>query len=259
MNLVLIASLSAVCLFICMLIAFEVGRRIGIARFTKDSEGLAKGAGSAEAAVFALLGLLIAFTFSGAASRFEDRLHLITEEANSIGTAYLRLDLLPADTQPELKALFRQYVEVRATTYKNASDRTATNAKLDETSALQGEIWTKSLAATQRQDAPSQATMLLLPALNDMIDITTTRMMALHNHPPMVVFLLLGFLSLVSAMLVGYDTSTNKKRSWIHIIVFAGIMSLSVYVILDIEFPRFGLIQVAAADQVLIDLRQNMR
>ena len=60
-------------------------------------------------------------------------------------------------------------------------------------------------------------------------------------------------------MLVGYDTSTNEKRSWIHIIVFAGIMSLSVYVILDIEFPRFGLIQVAAADQVLIDLRQNMR
>jgi hypothetical protein len=259
MNFILIASLSAVCLFIGMLITFELGRRIGIARFKRDPEGLAKGAGSAEAAVFGLLGLIIAFTFSGAASRFEGRLHLITDEANNIGTAFLRLDLLPADAQPELRTLFREYVEVRATSYQNASDKAATKAKLDRTAALQKEIWSKSLVATQRPDAPSQATMLLLPALNQMIDITTTRMMALRTHPPMVIFMLLGFLSLVGALLVGYGTSTNKKRSWIHIVVFAGIMSLSTYVILDIEFPRRGLIKVETADQVLIELRQSMQ
>jgi hypothetical protein len=72
----------------------------------RDPEGLAKGAGAAEAAVFGLLGLFMAFTFSGAASRFENRVHMITEEANAIGTAYLRLTLLPSDAQPEMRELF---------------------------------------------------------------------------------------------------------------------------------------------------------
>ena len=101
--------------------------------------------------------------------------------------------------------------------------------------------------------------MLLVPALNEMIDITTTRLMATQNHPPAIVFLMLGALSLVGALLVGYDTSPNKDRTWLHTIVFAGMMSLAVYVIIDLEFPRLGLIRVDAADEVLIDLRKSMR
>ena len=259
MDIVLIAAVLAGGLFFGMLICSEVGRRVGISQSRRDAEGLPKGAGAAEAAVFALLGLLIAFTFSGAASRFEDRRHLITAEANAIGTAYLRIDLVPADAQPELRALFRRYLDVRTATYSNAKDQAATQARLAEAAALQGEIWTKALAASRRQDAPSQATMLLVPALNEMIDITTTRLMATQNHPPAIVFLMLGALSLVGALLVGYDTSPNKDRTWLHTIVFAGMMSLAVYVIIDLEFPRLGLIRVDAADEVLIDLRKSMR
>ncbi len=83
-------------LLLALLVAAEIGRRIGIARIARDPEGLPKGVGAVEGAVFALLGLLLAFSFSGAASRFEDRRHLITAETNAIGTAYLRIDLLPA-------------------------------------------------------------------------------------------------------------------------------------------------------------------
>ncbi len=259
MDLALIASLLTACLFFGMLIFSEVGRRIGIARLARDPEGLTKGAGAAEAAVFGLLGLLIAFTFSGAASRFEDRRHLIVAEANAIGTAYLRIDLLPADAQPEMRQLFRRYLDVRLATYQDAKDRTATKARLAEGAALQGDIWTKALTACQRPDAPAQAAMLLLPALNEMIDITTTRAMATQNHPPLVIFLLLGGLSLVGALLVGYGTSANKDRSWFHTVVFAAILSLTVYVIVDLEFPRLGLIRVDAADQVLIELRKSMQ
>jgi len=255
----LIASLSAAGLFFGMLICSEVGRRIGIAKLARDSEGLTKGAGAAEGAVFGLLGLLIAFTFSGAASRFEGRRHLVTDEANAIGTAYLRVDLLPADAQPEIKGLFRRYLDARSATYQNVDDRAATNAKLAEGAALQGEIWTKSLTASLRPGAPTQAAMLLLPALNEMIDITTTRVMAAQNHPPVVVFLLLCGLSLVGALLVGYGTATNQDRNWFHTVVFAAFLALTVYVILDIEFPRLGLIRVDAADQVLRDLRKSMQ
>jgi hypothetical protein len=257
MSYALIGLLLAAALFLCMLFFSEVGRHIGVARLARDPDGLDKGAGAAEAAVFGLMGLLIAFTFSGAASKFEVRRHLITQEANAIGTAYLRIDLLPGDSQPEMKELFRRYVDVRSVTYLN-QDINATRVKLAEAAVLQGDIWTKSVAACRRQDAPSQAAMLLLPALNEMIDITTTRVSATMNHPPLVIFLLLCLLSLVGALLVGYDTSSNKKRSWLHIVVFAAIMSLAVYVIVDLEFPRLGLIRVDAADQVLIELRNSM-
>lgn len=253
-----IVSGSAICLFFGMLICSEIGRRIGTARLARNPKGLAEGVGAAEAAVFGLLGLIMAFTFSSAASRFEDRRHLITAEANAIGTAYLRVDLLPSDAQPEIKALMRQYTNTRSTTYLNVSNQATTEAKLAETIALQNQIWTKVLNACRRPDAPTQATMLLLPALNEMIDITTTRSMATENHPPLIVFLLLGGLSLIGALLVGYDSSPNKERSWFHTIVFAGIMSLAVFVIVDLEFPRQGLIRVDTTDLLLIDLWKNM-
>ena len=259
MNLALIALLSAACLFFSMLIFAEMGRRIGIARLARDPEGLAKGSGAAEAAVFGLLGLLIAFTFSGAASRFEDRRNLINAEANAIGTAYLRIDLVPADAQPEMRALFRRYVDTRTATYQNVADLTAVKARLAEGAALQGDIWTKAWSACRRPEAPTQAAMLLLPALNEMIDITTTRATATQNHPPLAVFLLLVGVSLVGALLVGYGTSPNKERGWFHTVVFAAVLSLTVYVIVDLEFPRLGLIRIDAEDQVLYDLRKSMR
>ena len=114
MSFVLLGMLLVLALFAVMLAAAEAGRRIGVARLAR-SDGLAKGGGSADAATFALLGLLIAFTFSGAASRFQDRRDLIADEANAIGTAYLRLDLLPSEAQSPLRELFRRYVDVRAT------------------------------------------------------------------------------------------------------------------------------------------------
>ncbi len=258
MSLTLAASLSAAGLFFGMLILFEVGRRIGIARLARDPEGVANGAGAVEGAVLGLLGLLLAFTFSGAASRFEARRHLITEEANAIGTAYLRVGLLPGDAQPEMRQLFRHYLDTRSETYRNVGDATAKKAKLAEAVALQGQIWAKALSACQRPEAPGHAAMLLLPALNEMIDITTTRAVATQNHPPPVIFLLLAGLSLVSALLAGYAMSGSKVRSWLYMVILAATISLTLYVILDLEFPRLGLIRIDAADQTLIELRKSM-
>ena len=108
-----LGSLVAIGLFVVMMAAVEFGRRIGRRRYQTDKESLTEGLSVAEGAIFALLGLLIAFTFSGAATRFEDRRHLITEEANDIGTAWLRIDLLPAADQPLVRELFRRYTDLR--------------------------------------------------------------------------------------------------------------------------------------------------
>jgi len=258
MSYTLSMSLLAVSMFIVMLLLLELGRRIGHRRLVTDPEGARAGVGPVDGAVFALLGLLIAFTFSGAASRFDTRRQLIVEEANAIGTAYLRLDILPPSAQPALREKFRQYVETRLEVYRKLPDLSAARAELVKGAKLQEEIWSQAVAASQAEGA-QPARVLVLPALNAMIDITTTRTMAGKMHPPMIIFIMLIGLSLVSSLLAGYGMAGGKARSWVHIVGFAATMALAVYVILDLEFPRLGLIRVDAFDQVLVDVRASMR
>jgi hypothetical protein len=245
-------------LFVGMLILLELGRRFGIRRRAQDSEAARAGFGVVEGAIFALMGLLIAFTFSGAASRFDTRRHLVVEEANAIGTAYLRLELLPAHTQAPLRESFRQYVTARLEAYRKLPDVVAAKQTLAHATQLQGQIWSQAVDACR--EAPQSATMLLLPALNAMIDITTTRTVATQIHPPQVIFVMLCALALASSLLAGYSMAGGQPSSrWIHMLAFAVIMALTVYVILDLEYPRLGLIQVDAVDQVLVDLRNSMQ
>jgi len=246
-------------LFIAMLVSAEIGRRIGRARLARDPDGLEKGAGSAEGAIFALLGLLIAFTFAGADSRFQARRHLITAEANAIGTAYLRIDLLPADVQPAMRELFGRYVDARLAVFEEPTDPGLIPGRLEVAAGLQTEIWNLATSAAMREGMRPPVAQLMLPALNEMIDITTTRTTATQNHPPPAIFVLLVTLCLIGALLVGYGISPNRHRGWLHTVIFALILSLTTYVIIDLEFPRIGLIRIDKADQVLIDLRESMR
>jgi hypothetical protein len=100
--------------------------------------------------------------------------------------------------------------------------------------------------------------MLLLPALNAMIDITTTRTEAARMHPPTVVFVLLGVLALACALFAGYDMAVRRRLNPLHSLAFALVLSVTVYVIVDLEYPRVGLIRVTDSDQVLSDLRKSM-
>lgn len=258
MNYVFTTAVSALGLFIGLLLCMELGRRLGLASIKKDPDAAHKGIGAIEGAVFAILGLLIAFTFSGAATRFEERRHLIGQEANAIGTAYLRISILPEEAQQELRQLFRSYVDMRVLTYRSMENQAETRALLAKQAALQDKIWVMSVSACRRQNAPANAAMLMLPALNEMIDITTTREVATQNHPPTIIFIMLGGLSLFSALLAGYGMSC-RGRSWLHVITYAAIISITFFVILDLEYPRRGLIRIDSADRVLIELRQNMK
>src|SRR6186997_1772868 len=108
----IISSIAfAVAMFVGMLGFAEVGRRIARSRASRDPDGAWQGTGIVDGAMFGLFGLVIAFTFSGAASRLDARRNLIVEEVNAIGTAYLRLDVLPAETQPGLRESFRRYLD----------------------------------------------------------------------------------------------------------------------------------------------------
>ena len=180
-------------LLLGMLLLLELGRRIGARRLARDPEGTRAGVGAVEGAVYGLLGLLIAFTFSGAAARFDGRRQLIVEEANDIGTAYLRLDLLPAEARDRLREKFRLYLDSRLDTNRKLPDIRAAEAEFARSLALQGEIWTLAVAAARAEPPPTST--LLLPALNQMIDITTTQLAATRMHPPKVIFAMLGALA----------------------------------------------------------------
>jgi hypothetical protein len=244
-------------LFLGIIFLLELGRRIRLARMEREGDA-GKGVGAVEGAVYGLLGLLIAFTFSGAATRYDSRRLLIVEEANAIGTAYLRLDLLPSEARSSLQEKFRQYVESRLEIYQKLPDLKAAKAALDKSASYQNVIWAEAVAACQSGSAPS-APMLLLPALNEMIDITTTRTVAGQIHPPVVVYALLMGLALVSALLAGFGMGENPSHNWLHTFLYAAVLSLAIYVILDLEYPRMGLIRIDAADQLLVDVQQSMR
>jgi hypothetical protein len=249
----------AVSLFVGMVICLEIGRRLGTRKLAKDPQGGLAGLGVAEGAVFGLYGLLVAFTFSGAANRFDSKRELIAEEANAIGTAYLRLDLLPGDSQPALRKRFREYVESRLEVYRRIPDAEAVKTELSKSAKIQMEIWSQAVAATRLPTAHPDAAKLILPALNAMIDITTTRTMATRTHPPRIIFGLLFVLALVCSLLAGFGSAGSKRRSWLHVAAFATITVISVYVILDIEYPRVGLVRLDQYDSVLIELRDSMQ
>lgn len=74
-----------------------------------------------------------------------------------------------------------------------------------------------------------------------------------------IIFAMLAVLVLVSSLLAGYGMAGGGTRNWLHMLIFMAMMSIAVYVILDLEYPRFGLIRVDATDQLLIDLRQSWK
>jgi hypothetical protein len=240
-----------------MLLSMEAGMRLR-ARHLHAAQTDTSGSIAVHGAVFALLGLVIAFTFSGAATRFDHRRDLVVEEANDIGTAYLRIELLPEAARGPLQDKFREYMDSRLETYRAGTDFVRINQLLQQTARQQSEIWKLALAAIDDASSPPVAA-LILPSLNDMFDIVTTRTTAIQIHPPAAVWIMLGGLTLVCSFLVGYDLGGSVRRNWLHVLTFALLFSLTLYVIIDMEFPRVGFIRVSAMDRVLQDVRDSMR
>ena len=245
-------------LFPVTLIFLEVGRRLGQRRLVEDPEGARAGAGAVEGAVFALFGLLIAFTFTSAASRYETRRDLIVQHANAIGTAWLRLDLLPKEVQPLLRKNFRQYLDAVIKIPHKFEDMSTADQMAAQVIKLQDEIWKSAETAASRDGRPQVAT-LVLPALNEMFDLGATRYAAVKFHVSLVIFWFLFVLSMLASLLAGYGMGSAKRRNWLYMILFSLLVTLTLSVIIDIELPRHGFIRLDKADNILVELRESMQ
>ena len=168
---------------------------MGCAVGATNSFGSSEGTAAVEAALYALLGLFVAFTFSGASDRLESRRQLIVDESNAIGTAYLRVDLFRAAEQPRIREEMRRYLESRLAFYDQLLDFRKAVAERERSDQIQQQIWTHALDAAAR--APdTRATLLVVPSLNAMFDAASKRYAALRTHVPVAIFIQLLLIAL---------------------------------------------------------------
>jgi hypothetical protein len=254
------ALLYSVLLFCSMLICLEAGRRIGLKRASLESSGTSDGKKVVEGSFLGLFSLLLAFSFSGAISRFDHRRELIVEEANDIGTAYLRIDLLATSIQPRMRDLFRTYLDARLAVYQKLPDVEAARAELAHSAELQKQIWDTAVSSTRGGgDSHPEGGKLFLPALNSMIDITNVRTWAALTHPPLIIYALLFAVAMICGLFIGQSLFLARSILWGHMLAFALLVSMSMFVILGIEYPRMSFINIEKYDQALTELRASMK
>ncbi len=246
----------ALLLFVGLVVCQEIGRRFGRRRCEREGDKL-PGVGAVDSAVFALLSLLIAFEFDGAGARFDHRRDLVTDEVNTIGSAYDQLALLPEETRTAIRAQVRDYLSARIAIYRAVPDLDATRASLARSQQVQDQIWAALVPAARA--AGDAAVITVLPLFNEMFDSATTRTLAIQMHPPIIVFVMLGGVALLSALLAGYGMGAFSKRPIVHMLIYAATLALAIYVVLELEFPQIGWVSVERSDRNLVHLLERMK
>jgi hypothetical protein len=245
-----------IALFAGMLLLIEIGRRVGVRQATKSGAEARVGVGVVDGSVYGLLALLVGFMFSGAASRFDERRHLVAREVDVMGTAWQRIDVVPNDQQTAIRPLFRNYVDTLLAWYGEAPGSLRTVHEPPALTRAQSALWSRSVAASVTPGSPVQA--LYLTSLNDMFGAVEAERMARRIHPPSIVFAMLGVTALATALFAGYGLAGGSTRNWIYMIGVAATIAIATYVILELEYPRLGLSRINAMDQALVELRATM-
>jgi hypothetical protein len=234
------------------LVAAEIGFRIGAA-FKREDDALNKQLDVIRSATLALVAFLVAFAFSGSAGRFVDRLDIIVTEANALGTAWLRADVLPEPQRGELKATLKEYTTDRVTLL-SSRDWDEIHRLLGKVGGLQERMWSAALAGTQG-DAPLMN--LVLPPLNDVIDLHTTHLAQATRHLPRPILIVLLATAALYLVLVGVGNGRSGRRFPVLDAIYAAVLAVALWMTIDLDRPRQGLIQVSS--QPLADALASMK
>ncbi len=247
------AWIIALLLFILMLFSTYIGKRIGtyIRKKTDTEEKLPE-----TSALIALLFFLLAFTFGMSGDRYDSRRKVVIEEANIIGTAILRSDLYPDSTKALFRKDFKDYVETRISYYE-VGPNVKGILKADSLSQIiSSKLW-KRATILSKDPSNLAATQQMIPALNDMIDVTTTRLSGEKAKVPQSILVMLFFLSMIIAFYSGYSEGRKGKIDWLVQIGFCVLVSLVILFTLDLDRPRRGFVNLDMPNQSIIDLRKN--
>jgi hypothetical protein len=211
------------------------------------------GIGPTEGSLLGLTALLLSFTFGMSGSKFEDRRAVIIEEANDIGTVVLRCDMYPDSARNLLRYDLRNYLETRISYYDAKDDEKEIRQILGQTDSISKIIW-KRVALLSHDLNIRVASEQMVPALNAMIDIVTTREAGRRATIPRIILIVLCILILISAFLSGYGTQ-KLERNKVLVLAFALITTLALYLVIDLDKPRKGFVNLNKAEQLMIDIR----
>ncbi len=231
-------------LFVVMILFNELGFQLG--KFVQEhtNSELKALTGSIQASMLGLLALLLGFTFSMAMQRYDGRSLALIEEANAIGTAALRVQLLPQHLQAQTRQLLGEYIEVRIAAGKlditQTRERDRENKKIAD---LQHQLWSLAVLATN-EDPRAVTTGAFVNSLNTVIDMQGKRNALLRMHVPESVMLLLFIVFIASGGMMGYSSGLTGRRIVVPIVLVSLLITLIVFLIIDLDRPRRGLIQV---------------
>lgn len=225
-----------------VLVLSEAGFRFGVASRLRNAHSAENIGGSVQGAVLGLLGLLLGFSFAMSVGRYDSRRALVNEEANSIGTTWLRADFLPSNQRQEVRDLLVRYTKLRLEGFGGGSVKDLMPLR-KEAWAIHNALWEKG--ATSANGNPSPLTASFITSLNETIDLDATRISALRNRVPGAVWLLLLFVSGCSAWASGYGSGANGVRSLFNQLVFPMLISVVITLTADIDRPTKGLIGVS--------------
>ncbi|MGE0607666.1 MAG: hypothetical protein AB7O62_11275 [Pirellulales bacterium] len=236
-----------------LLLALEGGYRLGRWRHNRSPDEKEQPVGAMVASILGLLALVLGFTFSMAASRFDAKRQAVLEEANAIGTTYLRARLLPEPAQSEITDLLREYVDVRIQGVRQG--------KLEESIVRSAEIHESLWARTKvvaEQDPHSIITGVFIQSLNDLIDMHAKRMLVgVQGRIPLVIWVGLFELSMLGVAAIGYQcglSATRRSPAMVGLVLaFAVVMSL----IADLDRGQEGFLQVG--QHAMTELQQSMQ
>jgi len=246
------AYVVGIFIFILTMLSYWVGHRVRTRAIRKDPEHAKRDIRTINGMLIGLLGLLLAFSFSMSNSRFDDRRHLIAEEANIIGTTILRTDMYPDSMRTLLRAALRDYVEKRIAFYEAGMDVKKAMSEYNSAQDLSLKVW-RMASAYAKEDDITTRTSQLIPSINEMIDITSTRLAAGMGTIPDSIMYFLFVLCACTSFLLGYDQV--DKLDWLIVTGFAITLSATVFSIVDLDRPRGGLISMDKPNQVIVELR----
>ncbi len=247
------AGLLACGLLVAATIAIEFGHFIGRRLHARGRDLSAGRVDSVLSSMLGVLALVLAFTFSLALQRFDNRSEGVVDESNAIGTAYLRAYLLPTSVRGDVLRLLRDYVDLRVETSTVSLDRREDReALLAKAAAVQDVLW--SYARQAAEENPNPVTSgLFIQSLNDMIDSFGRRNASLDRHvPEPVSYVLYGLFVIVTAI-VGFGAGVAGHRPFFINYVMIAVVILVMFIIIDLDRPRRGVIQVDKSS--LIELR----
>ena len=248
MNLIIAGGLLALPL-VSLEIGFRAGRR---ARAAADVQGSGQ-VGALQGAILGLLGLLLAFSFASAAGRFLEKQDLIVEEANAIGTAALRADLLPEPHRSALRESLRDYTNHRIAVSQHLHSGIS-QADLLQVEQLHIRIWTSALEGVRTQPG---AMLGVLPPVNDTIDLHSTRVASGRKHLPKLVIGLLIVCSGLAMGVIGYGCGMSGNRRIPLTTSLALIIAATLWITYDLDHPRSGLMKLNDAPLRALEFRDT--